>query len=80
MANQSYWGDGTETIRSEKLFNRSKHKVYYIDLKTNTEGRFLKITEACNGKRDTIVIPEAMADAFVEAVSKVKGQAQNGHP
>jgi hypothetical protein len=71
------WGDGTKTLRSEKLFNRRKRKVYYVDLKENTDGRFLKITEACQGKRDTVVIPEAMADAFVAAVQRVKG-GKNG--
>jgi thiamine pyrophosphate-dependent acetolactate synthase large subunit-like protein len=77
--NNPRWGDGTETLRSEKLFNRSKKKVYYVDLKENTDGRFLKITEACGGKRDTIVIPEDLADAFIGAVQRVKGEP-NGHP
>jgi hypothetical protein len=67
------WGDGTLTIRSERLFNRRKRKVYYIDLKKNSDGTFIKITEACGGKRDTIVVPSQMADAFVAAVEKVKG-------
>lgn len=69
----SSWGDGTQTLRSERLFNRSKKKVIYVDLKQNTDGRFLKITEACRGKRDTIVVPEDMTEAFVEAIQKVKG-------
>jgi hypothetical protein len=69
------WGDGTQTIRSERLFHRPKKKVYYVDLKKNSDGNFLKITEACGGKRDTIVVPTAMADEFVEAIQKVKGTA-----
>lgn len=74
MANpRERWGDGTQTIRSERLYNRRKKKVYYIDLKKNSDGEFLKITEACKGKRDTIVVPSAMAEAFVAAVEKVKG-------
>lgn len=73
MARSERWGDGTQTIRSERLFNRRKKKVYYIDLKKNSDGTFLKITEACRGKRDTIVVPSGMADAFVAAVEKVKG-------
>lgn len=72
MANER-WGDGTRTIRSERLFYRRKRKVYYIDLKKNSDGSFLKITEACGGKRDTIVIPTGLAEAFCRAVEKVKG-------
>ncbi len=65
------WGDGTETIRSEKLFNRPKKKVYYVDYKRNTDGNFLKLTEACGGKRDTIVIPADMVPEFIAAIQKV---------
>jgi hypothetical protein len=67
------WGDGTLTIRSERLFNRKKKKVYYLDHKKNSEGDFIKITEACGGKRDTIVIPVNLADPFIAALEKVKG-------
>jgi hypothetical protein len=67
------WGDGTQTIKSERLFNRKKKKVYYIDHKFNSEGAYIKITEACGGKRDSVVIPFHLADAFIVAFEKVKG-------
>jgi hypothetical protein len=67
------WGDGTQTITSERLFNRKKKKVYYLDKKKNSEGVFIKITEVCGGKRDTIVIPLNLGDAFMDAFAKVKG-------
>lgn len=79
MANDR-WGDGTTTIRSERLFNRRKNKVYYIDLKTNSDGSFVKITEACGGKRDTIVIPTALADAFCAAVERVRKEHHGRSP
>jgi hypothetical protein len=66
------WGDGTRTLRSERLFHRRKKKVYYIDKKQNSDGSFYKITEACKGKRDTIVLPEGMLDAFLEALRKIR--------
>lgn len=69
------WGDGTQTIRSERLINRQRKKVVYVDLKKNSDGTFLKITEACGGRRDTVVIPADQADEFVEAIQKVKGTA-----
>jgi hypothetical protein len=76
MMKNQLWGNGTQTLRSERLFNRQKRKVYYVDLKQNHDGRFVKITEACGGKRDSIVIPDSMADALIGAVIKVKGGAR----
>lgn len=67
------WGIGTQTLRSVRLFHRSKKKVWYIDLKKNQDGRFIKITEACGGKRDSIVFPEEMAWDLCQAITKLKG-------
>jgi len=67
------WGLGTETIRSEKLVYRKRKKVIYVDLKKNKDGQFLKITEACHGRRDTVVIPDVLMEAFSMAIEKVKG-------
>lgn len=66
------FGDGTRTLRSTRVFYREKGKVFFVDWKENSEGEFLKITEVCKGKRDTIVIPEHLIEAFIFAIAKVK--------
>jgi hypothetical protein len=48
-------------LASEKIV--SDRKLFFLDLKENARGRFLKITEDVNGRRDTIMIP---AHAFLE--------------
>jgi hypothetical protein len=72
------FGDGTETLRSTRLFFRKKKKVFYIDWKKNSEGEFLKVTEVGGGKRDTVVIPEHMIEAFIYAIAHVKGPPKGG--
>lgn len=44
-----------ETIRSEKI--QVERKVFFFDLKENQRGRFLRITEDVNGRRDTVIVP-----------------------
>jgi hypothetical protein len=73
------WGTGTRTIRSARLFHHQKKQYNYGDLKENQDGKFLKITEACRGKRDTIVIPYELGDAFIHMIQKVKGGDIDGH-
>lgn len=72
------WGMGTETLTSYKLVYRKKKKVIYIDRKRNPDGEFFKITEACGGKRDTVVIPDVLMDQFILGCQKVKGGKING--
>ena len=44
-------------IATEKVtFER---KIFFLDLKENPRGRFLKITEDVGGRRDTIMLPAA---------------------
>jgi hypothetical protein len=42
-------------IKSGKIL--VERKQFFFDLKENDRGRFLKITEDVNGRRDTIIIP-----------------------
>jgi len=44
-----------ETLRSEKI--QIERKVFVFTLKENPRGRFLRITEDVNGRRDTIIVP-----------------------
>lgn len=50
-----------DPIASEKIV--IDRKIFFLDLKENNRGRFLKITEDVGGRRDTIMLP---VDAFEE--------------
>jgi hypothetical protein len=45
-----------------------ERKVFFLDLKENDRGRFLKITEDVGGRRDTIIIPIAGLKDFAAAI------------
>ena len=44
-----------ETIKTDKI--QIERKTFVISLKENPRGRFLRITEDVNGRRDTIILP-----------------------
>lgn len=56
-------------IASEKI--ASDRKVFFIDLKENDRGRFLKITEDVSGRRDTIMVPMDALPDFVAALERL---------
>src|SRR5206468_1800996 len=59
----------TPPIASEKI--ASDRKIFFIDLKENDRGRFLKITEDVSGRRDTIMVPMAALPEFVTALERL---------
>ncbi len=56
-------------IASEKL--AIDRKLFFIDLKENQRGRYLKITEDVGGRRDTIILPASALPEFIEALSRI---------
>lgn len=66
MMNQNF-GErtGTEPLATEKI--AIDRKIFFLDLKENQRGRFLKITEDVGGRRDTIMLPAAAFRDFAEA-------------
>ncbi|HEV7401452.1 MAG TPA: DNA-binding protein [Chthoniobacteraceae bacterium] len=56
-------------IASEKII--SDRKIFFIDLKENNRGRFLKITEDVAGRRDTIMLPIPVLAEFIEALTRI---------
>lgn len=56
-------------IASEKIVNQ--RKIFFLDLKENQRGRFLKITEDVGGRRDTIIIPAEAFKDFAEALERL---------
>jgi len=57
-------------LHTEKIF--SDRKIFFMDLKENDRGRFVKITEDVRGRRDTIMVPAEVLNEFVEALQNVQ--------
>jgi hypothetical protein len=71
MMNSSIGGERmpSDPIASEKIaFER---KIFFLDLKENQRGRFLKITEDVGGRRDTIMLPAGAFKDFLEALQRL---------
>lgn len=51
-----------ETLKTEKI--QIERKTFLLTLKENPRGRFLRITEDVNGRRDTIIIPATGLEDF----------------
>jgi len=60
---------GSEPIASEKVL--IDRKMFFLDLKENQRGRFLKITEDVGGRRDTIMLPASGFRDFLEALQRL---------
>lgn len=54
-------------LKSEKIL--VERKAFYLDLKENARGRFLRITEDVNGHRDTIILPAPGMEQFVRVIN-----------
>ena len=51
-----------ETLKADKV--QIERKTFLFSLKENPRGRFLRITEDVNGRRDTIIIPATGLEEF----------------
>ncbi len=58
-----------ESLHTEKL--QVERKSFLFILKENPRGRFLRITEDVNGRRDTIIVPSTGLKEFSEVVAKM---------
>jgi hypothetical protein len=54
----------TETLAVER-------KTFLFDLRENPRGRFLRITEDANGRRDSIVIPAPGLEDFRRILEEI---------
>jgi hypothetical protein len=59
----------TEPLASEQF--RIERKLFFIDLRENARGRYLKITEDVNGRRNTLLLPAAAAAEFLTALKRL---------
>ena len=51
-----------DTLKTEKI--QIERKTFVFTLKENPRGRFLRITEDVNGRRDNIIIPSTGLEEF----------------
>ena len=66
-----------DTLRSDKI--QIERKAFVFSLRENPRGRFLRITEDVNGRRDTIIIPATGLDEFKRVVEEML-QTSNDTP
>lgn len=55
-------------LHAEKIV--TDRKTFFLDLKENDRGRFIKITEDVRGRRDTVMLPIEAAHEFLEALQR----------
>ena len=67
-----------ETIRSEKI--QIERKTFVLTLKQNPRGRFLRITEDVNGRRDTIIVPATGLEEFRKLIDEMVRAADETPP
>lgn len=60
---------GSDPLASEKIV--VDRKIFFLDLKENNRGRFLKITEDVGGRRDTIMLPVDAFRDFADALGRL---------
>jgi len=63
-----------ETIRTERI--QIERKSFVFTLKENPRGRFLRITEDVNGRRDSIIIPVTGLEDFCDLVDEMLKTSQ----
>lgn len=60
----------TDLLHTEKIL--SDRKTFFQDLKQNSRGMVVKITEDVSGNRDTIMVPEEILEDFIAALTDIK--------
>jgi hypothetical protein len=64
-----------DTLKTDKV--QIERKTFVFTLKENPRGRFLRITEDVNGRRDTIIIPAPGLGEFKKLLDEmVKASAE----
>jgi hypothetical protein len=65
-------------LHTEKIL--ADRKTFYIDLKENSRGMVVKITEDVGGNRDTIMVPAEILADFIQALQEIKETADQHAP
>ena len=62
-------GFNEETLKTERI--QIERKGFVFALKENPRGRFLRITEEVDGRRDTIIIPAPGLQEFQRIITEL---------
>ena len=62
------------SLRSEKI--QVERKQFFFDLKENQRGKFLKITEDVNGRRDAIILPIPGLPDFIRVLRSIEAECE----
>jgi hypothetical protein len=63
-------GPEDRPLHTEKII--ADRKIFFLDLKQNERGQFVKITEDVRGRRDTIMVPVEFLDDFLDALENIR--------
>ncbi|MEP2776778.1 MAG: RNA-binding protein [Luteolibacter sp.] len=63
----------SDLLHTEKIL--SDRKTFFLDLKQNSRGMVVKITEDVSGNRDTIMVPAEVLGDFIAALTDIKATA-----
>ena len=70
-----------DTLKTESI--QIERKTFIFTLKENPRGRFLRISEVVNGRRDNVIIPATglndflkIAEEMVKAAAEIPGKEQ----
>ena len=70
--------NAVESAASEEMDNiieakelQIERKHFYVELRENERGKFLRITEEAHGRRNSIIVPSTGVDDFTAAISEV---------
>jgi hypothetical protein len=70
--------DAVESAPSEEMDNiiearelQIERKHFYVELRENERGKFLRITEEAHGRRNSIIVPSTGVDDFTATIAEV---------
>lgn len=64
-----------DLLHTEKIL--ADRKIFFLDLKQNSRGMVVKITEDVGGNRDTIMVPAEILGDFIAALTDIKATADD---
>jgi hypothetical protein len=67
-----------QVIASREL--QVERKTFYIEMRENPRGRFLRITEEAHGRRNTVIVPSTGLNEFMAAADEVCAAANEPAP
>jgi len=65
-------------IEARELQIERKH--FYVELRENERGRFLRITEEAHGRRNSIIVPSTGVDDFTATIAEVLTNGETAPP